>query len=221
MRQRETEHEQRRGRERGRHRIWSRLQALSYQHRVRHGAQTPEPWDHDLSRSRSLNRLSHPGAPVKFFITNKHLCLELKKGGVFNRLKFNFNFLNIITLINSESIYLHAQLPEGTLVWPHLSVSNFIPTNLGSQETQSVCYIPWVMCECKMKRVILKIENWETAAQSGPYWNSREDGLEMDTHSTTGSNWGTGGARWKDGSVSDKRPVWWQFSFLGVGIKVF
>ena len=26
-------------------------------------AQTHEPWDHDLSRSRTLNRLSHPGAP--------------------------------------------------------------------------------------------------------------------------------------------------------------
>ena len=25
---------------------------------------THKPWDHDLSRSRSLNRLSHPGAPA-------------------------------------------------------------------------------------------------------------------------------------------------------------
>ena len=64
LRQRETEHEQGRGRERGRHRIWSRLQAPSCQHRDRHGARTHRPWDHDLSRSRTLNRLSHPGAPV-------------------------------------------------------------------------------------------------------------------------------------------------------------
>ena len=49
--------------ERGRHRIRSRFQALSCQHRARHGAQTHEPWDHDLSRSRKLNRLSHPGTP--------------------------------------------------------------------------------------------------------------------------------------------------------------
>ena len=61
----ETEREQGRGRERGRHRIRSRLQALSSQHRARHGAQTHGLWDHDLSWSRMLNRLSHPGAPEK------------------------------------------------------------------------------------------------------------------------------------------------------------
>ena len=51
------------GAERGRHRIWSRLQAPSCQHRARCGAPTHEPWDHDLSRSQKLNQLSHPGAP--------------------------------------------------------------------------------------------------------------------------------------------------------------
>ena len=60
---RETKCKHGRGRERGRHRIRSRLQALSCQHRARHGARTHEPWDHDLSRSQTLNRLSHPGAP--------------------------------------------------------------------------------------------------------------------------------------------------------------
>ena len=50
-------------RERGRHRIWSRLQALSCQHRARRGARTHRLWDHDPSRSGTLNRLSHPGAP--------------------------------------------------------------------------------------------------------------------------------------------------------------
>ena len=43
LRQRETEHEQARGRERGRHRIGSRLQALSHQPRARRGARTHEP----------------------------------------------------------------------------------------------------------------------------------------------------------------------------------
>ena len=59
----ETECEWGRGRERGRHRTQSRLQALSCQHRAWHGARTHEPWDHDLSRSWTLNRLSHPGTP--------------------------------------------------------------------------------------------------------------------------------------------------------------
>ena len=63
MRERGTEHRQGRGRERRRHRIQSRLQALSCQHRARHGAWTHKLWDHDLSQSWTLNRLTHPGAP--------------------------------------------------------------------------------------------------------------------------------------------------------------
>ena len=51
-----------RSRERGRHRIWSRLQALSCQHRAWCGAWTQELRDHDLSWSQTLNWLSHPGA---------------------------------------------------------------------------------------------------------------------------------------------------------------
>ena len=73
LRQRETEHEWGRGRERGRHRIRNRLQALSCQHRARHGPRTHGPRDHDLSRSRTLIRLSHPGAPQLFFLkTGSH-----------------------------------------------------------------------------------------------------------------------------------------------------
>ena len=65
-RQRETERKWGRGRERGRHRIGSRLQALSCQHGARRGAWTHEPWDRDLSWSQILNRLSHPSALAGF-----------------------------------------------------------------------------------------------------------------------------------------------------------
>ena len=51
------------GAERGRHRIQNRFQALSYHHRARRRAQTHGLWDIDLSQSRPLNLLSHPGAP--------------------------------------------------------------------------------------------------------------------------------------------------------------
>ena len=51
------------GAERGRHRIWNRIQAPCRQHRARREARTHGPWDHDLSRSRTPNRPSHPGAP--------------------------------------------------------------------------------------------------------------------------------------------------------------
>ena len=68
LRQRETEHERGRGRERGRHRIGSRLQALSRQHRAQRGARTHRLRDRDLSWSRTLNQLSHPGAPRPWFL---------------------------------------------------------------------------------------------------------------------------------------------------------
>ena len=65
----EKERESRRGaeRERGRHRIRSRLQVLSCQHRAQHRAWTHQPWDHDLSWSWTLNQLSHSGTPVDLF----------------------------------------------------------------------------------------------------------------------------------------------------------
>ena len=78
LRQRETEHEWGRGRERGRRRIRSRLQALSCQHRAQHGARTHRLRDHDLSRSWMLNRLSHSGAPRDALSTaTPHLALSL------------------------------------------------------------------------------------------------------------------------------------------------
>ena len=60
---RDTEHKWGRGRETGRHRIPSRLQVLSCQHTAWCGARARKPRDHDLSRSGTLNWLSHPGAP--------------------------------------------------------------------------------------------------------------------------------------------------------------
>ena len=60
-RERESAHKWGRGRKRGRHRIRSRIQALSCQDRARGGARTHEPRDHDLSQSQMLNKLSHLG----------------------------------------------------------------------------------------------------------------------------------------------------------------
>ena len=59
---REKDRERGKGRERGRHRIRSGLQAPSCRPRARRGARTHGPRDRDQSRSRTLNRLSHPGA---------------------------------------------------------------------------------------------------------------------------------------------------------------
>ena len=62
-RQRQKQSMNGRGAERERHRIWSRFQTLSCQHRALHRAPIHEPWDHDLSWSQMLNQLTHLGAP--------------------------------------------------------------------------------------------------------------------------------------------------------------
>ena len=67
QRETETDREQGGGRERGRHRTWSRLHALSCQHRAWCRAWTHEPHDHDLNWSCMLNRLN-PGSPKRIIL---------------------------------------------------------------------------------------------------------------------------------------------------------
>ena len=62
--------------QRGRHRIWCRLQTLSCQHRAWCGARTYEQWDHDLSWSWTLNRLSHLGASIFKFLSSLHTVFQ-------------------------------------------------------------------------------------------------------------------------------------------------
>ena len=62
MRERQTDCEWGRGRERGRQNR-KQARALSHQHRARRRARTRRPQDRDLSQSRTLHRRSHPGAP--------------------------------------------------------------------------------------------------------------------------------------------------------------
>ena len=59
------------GREKGRHRMRSGLQALSCQHTVQHGAWTHKQWDHDLSQSQTLNWAPQPSLIVVF------ICISL------------------------------------------------------------------------------------------------------------------------------------------------
>ena len=71
-RERERVHKQGQGRERGRPWIWSRLQALSCQHRARCEVWTHRPQDHDLRCSRPPNWLSYPGqAPPDILSSNR------------------------------------------------------------------------------------------------------------------------------------------------------
>ena len=81
------------GAERDGNKTRSRLQALSCQHRAWCGAQTHTLRDHDLSRSRPPNRLSHPGDP------KAHILIT-----------FNFLFLTKVWItfaIKQQYIYIH------------------------------------------------------------------------------------------------------------------
>ena len=61
--QRETEHERGRGRERGRHRMGNRLQALNHQPRARRGARTHRPRDRDLAEVGRLTDCATQAPP--------------------------------------------------------------------------------------------------------------------------------------------------------------
>ena len=74
------------GSERGSHRIWNRLQALSCQHRAWRGAWTHKPWDHEF------NRLSHPGVPSYSLFYQKFLNQE----SWLNFIKCFWNFFKVI-----------------------------------------------------------------------------------------------------------------------------
>ena len=63
----EREHERGRGRERGRHRIGSRLQALSHQPRARCGARTHGPRDRDLAE---VGRLTDCATQAPLYVAN-------------------------------------------------------------------------------------------------------------------------------------------------------
>ena len=65
----ETEHKWGRSKERGRHRIRSRLQALSCQHRAQCGARTHEARDHDLGEvGRSTDGATQVSSRIVFIL---------------------------------------------------------------------------------------------------------------------------------------------------------
>ena len=67
LREREKEHKQGAGAERGRSKL------PTEQRTQQRGALIPGPWNHDLSQRQTLNRLSHPGAPAHLFKPKFHI----------------------------------------------------------------------------------------------------------------------------------------------------
>ena len=89
----ETEHERGRVRERGRHRIWNRLQALSRQPTAWRGARTHGLRDHDLSQVGRLTDWATQAPQNTVFLDNlgerQPAFSELDKTHQANPLKFN------------------------------------------------------------------------------------------------------------------------------------
>ena len=79
--ERKTKHEWGRGRERGRHRIWSRPHASSCWHRAQYRAQTHKLWDHDLSNiGCSTNWATKvPLSPVLLNKVGESLAIAMRK----------------------------------------------------------------------------------------------------------------------------------------------
>ena len=66
------------------------------------GLEPMKPWDHDLSQSRTLNRLSHPGAPFSSFLNLSVCSLTWYLPHIF----INHAFPNLSPLNNGEASQL-------------------------------------------------------------------------------------------------------------------
>ena len=139
MRERETKREQGRVRERGRHRIQSKLQAPSCQHRARRRPRTHEPRDRDLGQSRTPNRPSHPGAPVSpSYISPVSLTV----------------FIHLPTQLSQVDIPSTSRFPSSPLLFkaylsprmPHsniLMLSRGLQINAGTSNSVFKCHVRW------------------------------------------------------------------------------
>ena len=129
----ERESASRGGTERGKHRIWSRLQALSCQHRAWCGAQAHKLWDHDLSWSRPLNQLSHPGAPRSHFLLTRTF-FYLKHASEYMVLKDIYTYVCVCVCVSHlrKIEYTHFLQVHRQIAWlNHIKGDITNITNLG------------------------------------------------------------------------------------------
>ena len=91
---------------RGRHRIWSRLQFLSCQHRTWRRAQIHKPQDHDLSQVWTLNQLSH--LYNSFIYLVKFIPKYFIFSVVVNKIAFCISYSWLASLIyRNKIVYIH------------------------------------------------------------------------------------------------------------------
>ena len=129
-RKRQEYDEQGRGRERGRHRIQSRLPALSCQHRAWCRPQTHEPWDHGLSPSWILNWLSHPGACIDSHCKRETHGLKNARNLPFSKLNMNLNpnltLEPVLLMDKTVSIIQYANVSEMSAHLSELRTTSYL-----------------------------------------------------------------------------------------------
>ena len=87
------------------------------QHRARCRARTHELWDHDLSQSRTPNRLSHPGTPTWALFLIHFLPISLHPSLIRNQNQFIFLYFSEI--INMLFYYSNRDKHPQTPQFPH------------------------------------------------------------------------------------------------------
>ena len=97
-------------RERGKHRIWGGLQALSCQHRASHGTWTHELWDHDLSQSQTHSTKWATQAPLLMVICNFSFLLIFIDQNPFIRNHCIFlpsSYLSVSMIYLYQYVFMH------------------------------------------------------------------------------------------------------------------
>ena len=125
------------------------LQAPSWQHRARRGARTHGPWDHDPSRSRALNRLSHPGAPYNIlnqawyvFLSGRSFIPYFSYRKVIKTLTLPFDCPRTVFLVSPQGI---VRLAQKSYILSCSPIPQ--PTHLYQYIPRSVQHIPcFVLC---------------------------------------------------------------------------
>ena len=151
--------------QRERDRIQSRLQTLSHQHRAQCGAQTHEPWDHDMNQSQTFNWATQVPWDCFLYFSFYYFVVSIQKTNFCMLILYPETLLNSFIHSNSylvESLVLFTwsiissansdSFVSSTLLWViFISFSDLIVTaripstmlNKSSGKTSLSCTLSW------------------------------------------------------------------------------
>ena len=135
----ERQSKQGRGRERGRHRIQSRLQALSCQHRAWWGARTRQLRAHDLSQSWMLNWAPWVPLCIQFCPADFVVEVLMFKNKIHTSILLTKFTLEMVRVQVSAKPYYYVLIKQKHCKWSFLSfrklrVCCYVALSLGMQK---------------------------------------------------------------------------------------